>query len=204
MRKAVLFAAAILAVAAYVAWPFGGLYQLGHALHSRDAEAALERIDVTAVRRSIALQIAQEGTRVAGAERRLGEIGGQIAAKVGLAVLDRQLAEVITPQTLRQLIAEGEIPPELAEQMPAEQGQDRVGAAAGLPENPLRFIQDWEFMSPITFRVVIGEDRQPDHWTGLTLRLSGLTRQLAGVELPEVVMARIRPVMQERIREARS
>lgn len=216
MRKNVIVTiSAILVAGAYAAWPFIGLYQLGDALHARDADAALERIDVVSVRRSIAAQILNEGIKGTGAEQRLaevearlGDIGEQFAANVGLSVVDGQLAQFITPETLRRLIAQGELPAELAQRIPPEALPDTGAPDAeawpvGLPENPLRFIQDWEFRSPMRIRTVIGEDGQPEHWTGLTLSLRGLTWELSRIELPESIISRIRPVFADAVRKAR-
>lgn len=216
MRKNVIvMTSVILLVGAYAAWPFIGLYQLGDALHARDADAALERIDVVSVRRSIAAQILNEGIKGTGAEQRLaeiegrlGDIGGQFAANVGLSVVDGQLAQFITPETLRQLIAQGEIPAEIAERIPVEARPEAAAAdaqawAVGLPENPLRYIQDWELRSPTRIRTVIGEDGQPEHWTGLTLALRGPTWELSRIELPESIISGIRPAFADGLQKAR-
>jgi len=203
----IILVLAVLVGLGYAAWPFYGLYALGNAVHTADAGDAMKRIDLPAVRRSILHQVLDEGTKGTELEERLGSVGRQFAASAAAAALDERAAEVFTPEILRDLIASGRLP----EALQAEGGQlpetgaaqgGLSGAGAGLPQNPLRFLQGFSYRSPVKFKVVVGEEDAPENWTGLEMRLSGTLWRLTGIELPQSVMSQIVPVVREKIERA--
>lgn len=191
---------------AYLGWPFVGLYQLGSALRAADVEDALRRVDIPSVRRSIIAQLVDEASLAAEAEGRLGDLGRQIAVSAATSELDRQLAAVITPDVLREMIVEGDIPPAWAEGLgldggPAA-GTDRL-PMIGVPENPFGLIQGWGFSSIRRFKTVLGPAGKPEEWTGVRMRLRGFTWRLSGIDLSPSVLTRVKPIVRRKIEALR-
>lgn len=193
MRKWIsgLVALALLA-AAYAAWPFYGLYRLGEAVHAENVDEALRLVDVPGVRRSLVRQIVGAGAGELGASA-VDSIAGQMLATLEGA-LDAKAERIITAEVLRRLLARGEFQPAAASDVPAAQGP---ASGFALPKNPLRYLQNWHFSSPSTFKAVLGEDGQPEHWIELTLRREGLTWRLTDVNLPESFLADIGPAVKD-------
>lgn len=204
-----IWIAAVLALAGigYGLWPFFGLYQLGAALHAADADAALRRIDVPAVRRSIIRQVLDEGTKGTKIEKRFGDIGRRMAVDAATVALDRKASQVMTAEVLRELIAEGRLPASFGSAIgdlqagitPAPQDG---GGSGGIPDSPLRYLQSWDFSSPRQVKVVLGDSQKRDEWTGLTLRLRGFVWRLTAVTLSPSVMSRVKPPLRAKIEAA--
>jgi hypothetical protein len=189
----------------YLASPFVGLYRLGSALHSADAPALLDRIDVAGVRRSIVSQIVDEIGQDEDVRRqleKLGVVGRDMALRAAAGEFDRQLAATVTPEIIRLLLAEGRLPPEFTGGA-ADAAGTRTGSI-GLPDNPLRFLRSWDYVSPRKVRAVIGEAGRPEDWTGLVLFLKGATWRLTEVQLPPAVLREVRPALKKAIEELRS
>lgn len=195
---------AVLAIVAvlYLASPFLGLYRLGAAVHEADAAELVARIDVSSVRRSLVHQIVEEIGHDEAVTRQLDKLGGaarDMALRAAAGEFDRALAAIVTPDLIRLLLAEGEVPPEF---LPPElRGAPAAAGAssAGLPDNPLRFLRSWDYVSPRKVRATIGEPDRPEDWTVLTLFLKGATWRLTEVKLPPSVLARVRPALRETI-----
>lgn len=207
MRKWIGLGAFLLAAAAgYASWPMVGLLQLGSALHSADADEALRRIDVVGVRRSILNQVLDEGTRNTDIDKKYGRIGRSVAVGFAVSALDRKLAQIMTPDALRTLVADGRIPAsfiaDLGDDAKASPGV-RTLTFSGVPENPFRFIQRWRFSSPRQFNVVLGEAHQPENWTTFKLKRAGTIWRLSGIELPAAIIAKIKPAIEEKIARVR-
>jgi hypothetical protein len=193
-----------LVVGLYLASPFVGLYRLGSALHAADAKALLERIDVPGVRRSLVSQIVNEIGEDETVRRqldKLGDIGRDMALRAAAGEFDRMLAATVTPEIIRLLLSEGRLPPEFAGDGDAASSS---ASSVGLPDNPLRYLRSWDYVSPRKVRAVIGEAGRPEDWTGLVLFLKGATWRLTEVQLPPSVIARVRPALKARIEDLRS
>ncbi|SER17592.1 Protein of unknown function [Faunimonas pinastri] len=181
----IVIVAAVLVIAAYVAWPFLGLYQLASAIHSGDTNAALARIDVPAVRRSIVYQALNEGSRITKVGRHLKGFERQLALNASTSYVDQQLAGIVTPDFIEQLIAKGQIPENFA---PADPSATH---AVSLPSNPLRYIHGWGLVSPVKFEVTLGVSSKQEDWGSLVLRRRGLLWRLTEVSLPQSVVQRL-------------
>lgn len=194
-------------VGLYLASPFLGLYRLGSALHEADAAALVARVDIASVRRSIVDQIVAEVGQDAEVERQLDRLGParDMAIRAAAGEFDRALAATVTPEVIRLLLSQGDLPPEF---LMGQSGNASPSAATpgsvGLPDNPLRYLRDWDYVSPRKVRATIGEAGAPEDWTGLTLLLKGATWRLTDVVLPPSVLARVRPALRARIDELRS
>lgn len=204
MRRWILVAAvAAFAGLGYTLWPFLGLYQLGDALHSADADGALRQIDVSSVRLSIIHQILDEGTKATKIEKKFGDVGRRLAVEAATTALNKRVSTIITRDVLRDLITEGHLPASFAGDADRTIGERPTGAAdgttVGIPDNPLRFIQSWDFKSFKRFEVVLGDSGTPDDWTGLTLRRKGFTWRLTSIRLSNSVMSRVKPIIKEKI-----
>jgi len=95
----------LLAAVAYTAWPLINLYQVAAAVRSSDTVAFLQRVDLPAVRKSIARQIldrASEG-KITGVKMSVDPAGREIAANL----LEAKLEDVITPEMLFDILRRG-------------------------------------------------------------------------------------------------
>jgi hypothetical protein len=178
----------LLAAVAYMAWPLIDLYQLANAVRSHDTVAFLERVDLTAVRKSIARQVLDRASKgkIEAVKMSLDPSGQEIVANL----LEAKLTDLITPEMLFELLRHG--------RPRGDGGVVAVGPAGGpspysLPTSPLSRLKSLGFSAPSTFRISFGEGSEPSDWLTLTLTLltSPLIWQLSGVSLPDKVYHRL-------------
>jgi len=205
MRKYLLIIVVlIIAAAAYVAWPFYGLYRIADAVETRDVAALGERVDLPAVRQSIIFQALSEATQ--GDERleRYGAIGRQVAVNVATQAIDARLADVVTLEVIATLLAGGDLPPELAGLAPAAPAVATAGAPTltSFAEAPVEALRGWGFRALDNFTVTLGDAPEKADWTTLTLKRHGTTWQLWAVDLPDSIIARLKPAIQEQMNAA--
>ena len=179
----------LLAAVAYTAWPLIDLYQLADAVRSRDTAALLERVDLPAVRKSIARQILDRASKgkIEGVKVSVDPAGQEIAANL----LEAKLEEVITPEMVFDLLLHGR---PRVDDGAAAPGRGGGPSPYSLPLSPLSRLKGLGFATPGTFRISFGEGSDPGDWLTLTLTLltSPLVWQLSGVNLPDRVFNRLR------------
>lgn len=207
MRKWLWLATYLLltALTAYAAWPFVGLYQLGRAVHSANADEALQRIDLRAVRRSLIYQALRNEVHFGRVKLTMDSHAEKLLMEAATAALDARAAEFLTPEVLRRLIAEGEFSLSAIQggsQTPASPADAAPSGGTSVPRNPLRFLHSWRLSSPVTFKVNLGYDQSPQDRLSLTLRLKGSTWVLTEVLLSESLLKGIRPLIEERMQPA--
>jgi hypothetical protein len=198
---------------AYVGWATYGVYDLGRALHSRNAERALQLMDVRSVRRSVIAQVLEKtAERIEGAGR-YGDIARNLAISAATAAIDRRAEALLTDDVLRRLLVEGRLPDGFGEtgepdaggapvqEAPSEGGGEGSGTGSfSIPRDPLRHLMDVDVLSIGSFRIVIGDEDDRPGWTGLVIERDGLVWKLVGVELSDAVMARIAPILEEKLK----
>jgi hypothetical protein len=175
----------LLAAVAYTAWPLINLYQVAAAVRSSDTVAFLQRVDLPAVRKSIARQIldrASEG-KITGVKMSVNPAGREIAANL----LEAKLEDVITPEMLFDILRRG--------RASGGAGVAPSGPGSGpspntLPSNPLSRLKSLSFPTPSTFQVSLGEGNEPNDWLTLILILRPPMWKLSGVKLPDTVFDR--------------
>lgn len=177
-----------LAWAIFLVSPFVGLYDLSKAVQAKDIERITERVNFNALRVSLAHQILGEFLKT----QNLGGLDQQVAAKAGTATLNPVLEDLITPQAVIDLLDDGRL------QHAEIQG---VGPAPliGLDLTSLGKLWRTFILSESQgFRAIsipVPVDEPKDRQFRITMRLSGTTWRLTGIDLP-------RPLQEELIRRA--
>jgi hypothetical protein len=193
----VLILAVALAAGFYVAWPLVGLYQVAQALHSRDAEAFVEHVDLRSLRRSIIRQVLSETSRTSEIEERLGEVGREIVVSIGASALEEQAAAFLTPELIRELFATGTLSEDRDESSSVEWRKFAI------PENPLRYVKGWSIREPTRVRIKVGQTDRPEEWAAVMLVFRDAKWKLTEVALPRSVLAEVAPYLRERFENAR-
>jgi hypothetical protein len=162
---------------AYCAWPIIGAAELAAAARAGDTAAIMRRIDVPALRRSLAGQIVAAYIRQDPRAQKLGPWMRSLAGSVGTTVADALLEEMLTQENLATLLAKGHF---------------EKGSSTGLLEmprfseifadRPLRLLSNSYFDGLKRFVVVVG-----DGGYGVHLHLSGTTWQFSGLDIPPEV-----------------
>src|SRR4051812_15824440 len=93
----------VLAGVGWFAWPFAGLYDLARAAQSRDIAKIEQRVDFSALGRSLSGQIVQTYSRLAG----LPIERGSLVAGLASAIADPIIARLLTRVTLAQMLETG-------------------------------------------------------------------------------------------------
>lgn len=185
----------LLALAGLVGWPLLGLYQVVDAVRSRDAAAFERRVDLPAVRRSIAAQFLDLAARgkIKGVKISLDPAGQEIVTNLIAARLEAE----ITPEIVFELLRRGTL---------GEGGAQGAAGADGvagpdvaneppryaLPANPLSRFKGLGFPAPGRFRITLGEGEDPAEWLTLTLTLTGsLIWRVTDVDLPDKLFRRL-------------
>jgi hypothetical protein len=170
---------AILAWAAFMASPFIALYDLATAVTARDAERVAARVDLRALRLSLARQILSEYLVSMGRDPNLAGINRQLADSA-TAMADPLIGQLVTPEALIDVLDDG-WPQQLAAPPPQrDAGQMGLGS---LGEAWRVFVAS----EPRGFRGIV-IPLNPDSPSGerlrLQMRLSGATWRLTGLDLP--------------------
>jgi len=180
----------------FLAWinfmvsPFVALYDLSKAIEARDVARITERVNFSALRVSLARQILGEYLKA----QDLNGLDQQVATRAGSAALNPVLEELITPQAVIDLLDDG-----------------RLQQSAGAPGSsglffPLSFdapslTKAWQtfIMSESqgfrSITIPLPVDEPKDRQFRITLRLSGTTWRVTGIDLPE-------PLKEELIKRA--
>lgn len=183
----VVLLAAFVAAGALVAWPLIDLYRLAEAVRGRDEAAFAARVDLDAVRTSLAEQFLAEASsgRIKGIAASVDPAGQAIVTNLIAA----QLEAVITPQLVFELLRRGRL-----DEPAGGAGQDGGGASPlALPSDPLARFRGLGYGLPPSLRLTVGEGEDPAEWLTLamTFRPASLGWQLTEVVLPERVFRRL-------------
>jgi Protein of unknown function (DUF2939) len=186
----------LLAAAAYAAWPLINLYQLVDVVRSGDTVAFEHRVDLPAVRRSIAnqfLDLAAEG-KIKGISVSVDPSGQEIVSNL----IQARLESLITPEIVFELLRGGSL---------RGSGEDAASTPRGapgpyaLPANPLSRVKGFGFPTPASFRISLGEGSDQRDWLTLTLTLSkSLIWRVSDVDLPDKVFRRLQRGIQFELR----
>ena len=104
-----LISVAVLLGMVYWAWPFLGAAEIVRAARSGDSAILLDRVNLPALRRSLARQIAQAYLKATGKADKMGALGRSVAGAAATTIADPYLAELLTPDNLVALLGQGRI-----------------------------------------------------------------------------------------------
>lgn len=169
--------------AAYLVSPYWALYRLAAAVERGEVSAVAERVNLRALRFSLAKQVASELAAAGGG----GGIAGpdaQLAAGAALALADPFLDEILTPGGIVRLLRTGP--------------SGEPGSGSPFSQGVAVSIDDLDdFMAASMWRgfrtvyVTLPPDEPREARFRLQLRLSNLTWRLVSLELPEKLRRRI-------------
>ncbi|MBB4041426.1 hypothetical protein GGR34_003103 [Microvirga flocculans] len=174
-----------LAWAIFMVSPFVALYDLSKAIQARNIERITERVNFSALRASLARQILGEYLKT----QDLAGLDQQTAARAGTAILNPVLEELITPQALVDLLDDGQL---------NQLNGDGNGPGTALTFDPtsvekaLRIFIASEAQGFRAITIPLAVDGPKDEWLQITLRLSGTTWRLTGIELPKRLRTALR------------
>lgn len=184
MRRWIWISAAVLAAgAALWAWPLAGAAELARTARGGDAAAVFARVDVDALRRSLARQIAEAYLEVSGRGRRMGAIGRSLTGAAITTVADPYVAGLLTPENVQSLLARGRINPVVLDGRPLAVSGALPNFADLLDEHVLSAVTGSYFDRPKDFVIPV-EGRSAADRFGVHMHLVGLTWKLGGVDLP--------------------
>jgi hypothetical protein len=198
MRRSIAIAFLVLvAVAGFLARPAINHYQRVDTVRSRDPESFEARVDLPAIRKSLArqfLELASEG-RIKGVKASVDPAGQAIVANLIAA----RLETVITPEVVFDLLRRGRIGDGAGGDTDSGKGDPSPNT---LPGNPLAQIKGLRFSMPPAWHARVGDGDDPAEWLTIALALQGepLIWRLTDVILPERVFRRLGRDMQMEIR----
>ena len=172
------------------------LYQLTDVVRSRDTAGFEQRVDLPAVRKSIAIQfldLADKG-KIKGLKISVDSSGQEIVSNLLVA----RMEALITPEIVFELLRRGRLGDGGGEAVP---GRDGDSSPFALPANPLSRLKGFGFPTSGSFHLTLGEGSDPSEWLTLTLTLTNsLIWRLSDVDLPDKVFRSLRRDIQIEIR----
>lgn len=180
----------VLVVAAW-AWPLIGAVQLAQAARSGVATDVVDRVDLPALRRSLARQIASTYLSLSGKTQKMSGFGQSLAGAAITTVADPYLAELLTPENITSLLSTGRINRVTVGGRPIAM----TGALPGLPNSlnvDLFSIVTGSYYDGLAdFVIPVQGAPGPDDDYGVHMRRDGLTWKLGGLDLPAAMVADI-------------
>jgi hypothetical protein len=174
----------LLSWAIFVVSPFVALYDLSKAVQTKDIGRITERVNFNALRASLARQIFGEYLKT----QDISERDRQMAAQAGAAALNPVLEQLLTPQALIDLLEDGQL----------QQIQQAGADGQAIRFNPGSLEQAWRIFALSEsqgFRAItipLTPDEPRDRQFKVTLRLSGTTWRLTGIDLPPSLQKELR------------
>jgi hypothetical protein len=170
--------------AAHFVWPYVGVRGLVQAVRKHDVAAVNERVNFPALRQSLTAQIISTYLRLTGKEARLGQFR-DLAIAATSSIADPIVAQLISAETLTDLLASGWPTAVLPEKLPALRGLSTgsVGTVWQIVANSDHGLR--------TFSLAVPANVAPEFQFKLRFKLSGWTWKLYDIRLPEELMTRL-------------
>lgn len=184
MRKYLLAALAlVILVAAYWSWALIGAAELASAASQGDAQALMRRIDLPALKSSLASQVARAYLDENPQFRKMSLLEQNFLGSASAGAANELLNGMLTPENIAALLAKG-------------RGlSSGVGAIWRMPPlseafraGPLQALMNSHFDGPLSF--VVGVDSVQGRY-GVHLHLSGTVWRLSGLDVPKEVSAQL-------------
>ena len=193
MRKYVGAAVALIVViAAYWGWALAGAAELASAARRGDATAVMERVDISALSRSLSGQISRAYLEQNPQLRKLLALKPGLADGVGMnaAAAEMLLRAFLTPENIAALLNQGRPNADAGTlwRMP--------GLGEALRADPMQILAHSYFDGPSSFVVALDSADGPYR---AHMNLSGATWRLSGLDIPDQVTARVARQIAERV-----
>jgi hypothetical protein len=186
----------VILVAAYWGWALVGAAQLASVASQGDAAAVMQRVDLSALRRSLGSQIAHAYLEQNPQFKKLLSLEQGFVGSVGGGAPHALLREVLTPENIAALLNKGRVGLSKAGAPGAEMLWRMPPLGDAFRSGPLQVLMHSYFDGPLGF--VVDLDSAEGRY-GVHLHLSGSTWRLSGLDLPEEVSARLAREIAERV-----
>lgn len=182
-----VFVATLLALVSawllYLASPYYALYRLGQAVEAGDVGAVTSRVNVRALRFSLAKQLAAEIVAAEAGRSGIATPDAERAAGAALALADPLLDEFVTPAGVARLLRSGTAASAQSGSAFARDGVDLDDLDDFLASSSWRGFRNVYFLLP--------PGEPPGSRFRLQLRLGQMTWRVVSLELPDGVRHRI-------------
>ena len=172
----------------YWSWPLIGAAQLARAVKTGVATDVVARVDVDRLRRSLARQIAAAYLDATGRSKKLGSFGRSIAGAAVTTVADPYVAELLTPENITALLAQGRVNQvKIGQQTVAVKGE--IPTFAGMLNGNWLSIATGSYFDQMTdFVIPVDGGHGADDQFGVHMHLDGITWKLGGLDLPTTLV----------------
>ena len=188
--------ALVILVAAYWSWALVGAAELASAASRGDAGALIQRIDLPALRSSLAGQVTRAYLAQNPQFKKMAWFEQNLLGSVSAGAANELLSGMLTPEAIAALLAEGRIALPAAGAAGAGTGWRMPPLGDAFRARPLQVLMNSRFDGPMSF--VIGLDSGEGRY-GVHLRLSGTTWRLSGLDLPEAVSDALAHAIAEKV-----
>ncbi len=186
--------ALVILAAAYWGWALVGAAELASAASRGDAEAVMERVDLQALIRSLSSQISRAYLDQNPQLQKLPSVRQGVVLHGAAA--EMLLRAFLTPENIAALLNQERVGILNA-------GGKDAGTVRGMPSlgeafhaRPLQVLMNSYFNGPLSFVVGLNS---PDGLYRVHMKLSGMTWLLSGVDIPELITARLARLIAQRI-----
>jgi len=186
--------ALVILAAAYWGWALVGAAELASAASRGDAEAVMERVDLQALIRSLSSQISRAYLDQNPQLQKLPSVRQGVV--LNGAAAEMLLRVFLTPKNIAALLNQERVGVLNA-------GGKGAGTVRGMPSlgeafhaRPLQVLMNSYFNGPLSFVVGLNS---PDGLYRVHMKLSGMTWLLSGVDIPELITARLARLIAQRI-----
>ena len=187
----------VIVLAAYWGWALVGAAQLASVASQGDAEAVMQRVDLPALSRSLGSQIAYAYLKQNPEFQKLLSIEKGFVGSAGSGAANALLRDILTPENIAALPNKDRVG------RPGSPYAETIWRMPPLSEafrtGPFQALMNSYFDGPLSFVVVL--DSAEGRY-GVHLHLSGITWRLSGLDVPEVVSARLAREIAERVGSA--
>jgi hypothetical protein len=176
---------------AFWAWPLAGAAQLASTARSGDAGQVFDRVDVDALRRSLARQIAAAYLDVSGKGKKMGSFGRSLAGSAVTTVADPYVAQLLTPDNVMALLSKGRVNEVSVGGRPVAVKGDLPDFSRLLDDHLLSAVTGSYFDQLKDFVIPVDGGHGADDQYGVHMHLVGLTWKLGGLDLPTPILAQM-------------
>ena len=186
----------VILVAAYWGWALAGAAQLASVASRGDAEAVMQDVDLPALTRSLAGQIARAYLEQNTQFQKMALLERQFVGSVGSGAANALLREVLTAENIAALLSKGRAGLPKAGNPDGETFWRMPPLGEAFRAGPLQVLMNSRFDGPLSFVVNLDS---PEGRYGVHLHLSGTTWRLSGIDVPKEVSARLAREIAERV-----
>ncbi|MGO9420084.1 DUF2939 domain-containing protein [Roseiarcus sp.] len=189
----------IVLVAAYWGWALVGAAELASVASQGDPQALMQRIDLPALRRSLASQIARAYLEQNPQFQKMFLLEQDFLGSVSAGAANEALTGILTPENIAALLAKGRVG--LAPAGDSRFDWRMPPLSEAFRAGPLQALMHSRFDGPLSFVVGVVS---PQGRYGVHLHLSGTTWRLSGLDVPGEVRAELARAIAERVRRLSS